>query len=189
MNERISIIQGDKYIQVEIKAKRNWLLLFLFSLVAIGWLTGSIAKFYQMFIDSAGSEQISSIGELAAWLVFGLIFAYLTSWLAFGKEIVKLTKDSISIKRVIFGFGGVKNYQLKDIDHFRRDKYTGSRFSLAYSLEIWGVAGGNLAFDYQGKKTHKFGLLLEEKDVQKIIKKVKPYLKEKLLIKGNFPDG
>ncbi len=182
MDERITFIQGDESLQVEIKAKRNWLLIFLFSLVALGWLSGSLIKLYQMFIDTNSSGQSAGIGELAAWLVFGLIFAYLTSWLVFGKEIIKFTPEIVSLKRDILGLGKAKIYQLQDLAGFRREKYKGSRFSLAYSLEIWGVAGGSLAFDYKGR-THKFGLLLTERDLQNIIKQAKPYLKDKV-VKG-----
>ncbi|HYL57876.1 MAG TPA: hypothetical protein VEU51_03325 [Candidatus Acidoferrales bacterium] len=86
---------------------------------------------------------------------------------AFGKEIVALSADALTIKRDILSFGPVRDFDLSSVRNLRVDPVRGALAAKAYSP--WpGYMSGVVAFDY-GAKTCRFGGGVDEPEARDIV--------------------
>jgi hypothetical protein len=119
------------------------------------------------------------------FLVFWVYYAYKVGrslfWILWGKELIKIDKDGLSIKKSIRGYGKSTNYFLENIQKFRTQQPKENSFQAVWENSPWIQNGERIEFDYIGK-TIRFGKKLNEKDAKLlfnlIIRKVEIYLKK-----------
>ena len=114
---------------------------------------------------------------LCGWLLGEVMLTYIFCWMAFGKEIVKISKGELGFKRDLFGFGKIRTFAINSIQDLRAAGSFMNPFSARFTamFEFWGLAGGNVAFDCNGK-TQRFGIWLTEPEAKEVVAKLKPYL-------------
>jgi hypothetical protein len=156
---------------VHIRALRNWGILLFIPLWLSGWTYGGIVA-----ISSLISHPESF---LAFWLVgwlFGEVFAALAwLWAAFGKEVVLIQQGTLTISKRIGGVQLARRYPLHEVRNIRASGWYGSPTSFSESLRPWGLSGGTVAFDHQGKPV-RFGIGLSEEEAREVATELAPYL-------------
>jgi hypothetical protein len=143
------------------------------------WLTLAVYAWVQAVADLA-TGRATSLLSLMLWLLgwtVGIGFvAFWGSWLRVGHELVTVSKDSLQIKREMFGLGPARRFALRDVSNVRAAGFFGSPWRWAGSLWYWGLSGGTVAFDVGGR-TYRFGIHLEEHEVRQVVEKLSPYLR------------
>ena len=109
---------------------------------------------------------------LGVWTVGGVFAIYAWLWQVMGKEIVTVQGQSFKTRRDIGGFGFDMEYnlvQMRDL-HVRQPGF--SPIDLSSSLQLWGIGGGVIVFDY-GAGTVRFGAGLDEAEAKQIVTAIK----------------
>jgi tetrahydromethanopterin S-methyltransferase subunit E len=75
-------------------------------------------------------------------------------------------------RRDIGGFGFDKEYDLVQMRDLRVAHLGVNPFDISSSLQLWGVGGGVIAFDY-GARTYRFGAGLDEAEAKQIVTAIK----------------
>src|SRR5208282_1174585 len=102
--------------------------------------------------------------------------SYLVLWHIVGKEIVTIANGQLTIKREILGFGRSHIYPVTKIRNLRASGIFGSPCTLAGMMNAWGLRGGVVAFDCDGK-THRFGAHLEEDEARQVVENLQSHLR------------
>jgi hypothetical protein len=172
IGKRSTAVDRTGGIEIHIKAPRHlWTLVFLPIWLAF-WTFGGFAAIRQ-FVSDPTSRGFLGIW-LIAWLVAELLASYVWLWMAFGKEIIAVWQGALSLKRDIGGWGRAKLLRLHECRNLRASGSFGSPFSFSESLRFWGVSGGTIAVDHQGRVI-RFGIGLEETEAQAVVRELAPY--------------
>jgi hypothetical protein len=81
----------------------------------------------------------------------------------------------LSIRHDILGRGWEKRYRISKIENFRAAGHFGSMMSWRGNMAYWGITGGTVAFDYEGK-TKRFGINLKEAEASQLVVHMKSLL-------------
>jgi hypothetical protein len=106
------------------------------------------------------------------WTVGGLFAIYALLWQFMGKEIVIVHGQTFKTRYDIGGFGFNKEYDLVQMRDLRTMQVGFNPLDLSSSLQLWGVGGGVIAFDY-GAKTIRFGTGLNEAEAKEVVTAIK----------------
>ena len=155
--------------------KNRWLLAFL-PFWWTGWTAGGIAVLVTAVMGDPVGGAFAAVW-LVFWFVAWVFTAYAWLWTAFGKEVIFVDYESLQIKRDLFGRGPTRAFVLRDISRFRAAGLYGTPHTFERSMAPWGLTGGMIAFELDGK-TRRFGLQLEEKEAHALVEKMRPYLPE-----------
>ena len=104
---------------------------------------------------------------LCAWLPVELVVSYVWMWWNTGLEIITIDHGILTIEWSILDYGWKKAYAISRISHLRTQGPFGSPTAWASGPAEWGVSGGTIAFDYNGK-TKRFGIHLIEPDATEL---------------------
>jgi len=133
------------------------------------WMAGSLlGEAFGANWLLAGEED-TPIFFLGAWVVLwtmsGGAALVACLWMARGQEIVTLRPDTLEIRRDVLGWGTTREY---DLAYARNLRVSQRRFDPKRPLEVLGVGGGSVAFDY-GARTLRFGSSLDEAEARQIV--------------------
>ena len=93
-------------------------------------------------------------------------------WQVLGKEIVTVRGQTLQTRRDIGGFGFGKEYDLPRMRDLRVEQVGFNPLEFSSSLQLWGIGGGTIAFDY-GAKTYRFGAGLDEAEAKLAVTAIK----------------
>ena len=89
-----------------------------------------------------------------------------------GKERILMGTSMLHVKRDVLGLGRTQTYELYKIRNLRvAPQPTGPRDTGA-ALRFSGLAGGLIAFEYEGK-TIRFGAAIDETEARMIVDRMK----------------
>jgi hypothetical protein len=133
-----------------------------------------------LFFDRKESDG-TSIPVLIFIVIFltiaGGFMIHSIAWQISGKEIVEVTAQSITIRRVALGLSSPKEYSANDIKDLR---VSSSNMNLNHPMLIWNNTSsypwqnnniGSLAFDY-GARTFRFGGGVDEAEAKQILAEI-----------------
>ena len=126
-------------------------------------------------------EKLIVVIFLCFWAYYFIRVGRALFWLLWGKELIKIDRDGLIIKRSIKGYGKSHTYFLENIQKIRVQMPKESSIQAIWENSPWIQNGERIEFDYIGK-TVRFGKKLEEKDskllFQLITKKIEEHLKK-----------
>jgi hypothetical protein len=171
---RATVSQLGGSLNVTIPAKRNIFVSAFMCIWLCGWTAGGIAAASSLF-GWTHFAMHSTSGEpggktfLAVWLCLWVLAECAVTgqllWVWFGKEVLVLGRDALTLTNQIFSFQRSKRFSLPDISKLRAqisDSYFNRR----------NVSGPNsMAFDY-GRGTINFGRGLDEGEARAIIEEM-----------------
>ena len=96
--------------------------------------------------------------------------------MAFGQEVVSVQQGVLGVERRIGSLGITNTYPLHECTGLRASGWFGSPFSSSASLRPWGLSGGTIAFECNGK-TVRFGLGLEEAEARSVVSELARYVR------------
>ncbi len=198
IGDRISTFTDKNYTSIIIYPKRErWKEALLFA-----WVIGfTFVGFYMIYlmlfgglenIDNSGikgnpeevlkNQKIYLSVFIGFWVYFEYKVVYGLLWLMFGKELIKIDRDKLSIKQSIFSIGKSKKYfndNIKKIELIEQKPFS---FGFDYENAFWRKGTDTLLFDYL-KKPVSFAKKLNEKDAKLLMRfmvdRVKKHSKSK----------
>jgi len=175
ISDRISVVKNEEELSIVISANADkrknrlmlaWLLLWSFCGVAI------VAGFFQ-----ADDKKMRLM--IAIWFAFWIYFEYIIGkawrWKRFGKEIVKVRKGELAMKKDVRGRGWVLIYPVREIKNLRFHEDKTPNWVKKFGEDYWSLGGETLAFNHQGKEI-RFGHQLGKDEQQKVMQLLKKYL-------------
>ena len=157
-------------VQVVIPAKKNiFIILFLFAWLG-GWFFGE-ASAIRSFAEPKGQELGFTAFWLLGWTVGGAFAALTWLWNIAGREILRFGSGKFTYRRAIGPLGLTKTYDLTHMKDLRAVPAP-SVFQSNRGLGVWGLTGGQIAFDY-GASTVNVGAGVDEAEAKTIVQSVK----------------
>jgi hypothetical protein len=151
----IEIEDSEASLQFTIRIQRQWAQILFLCFWLIGWTVGGVLATW-WFLTEKNSMCIMLF--LAFWLIGWLqseIYAVDSLfWQLGGKEIIEISKQSITLRRPIMGLWYSKKYQARDIENlcFRPIEYFNKPHWRRHA-NFWELGDNLLTFDYKGKTT------------------------------------
>jgi hypothetical protein len=176
MTNRITYLEQGSTLEIRIPTRKLGGFLVFLPVWLAGWTAGGVA----MLIALISGNPVGGIGFAVLWLVMwacGWLFTtYAWLWMAFGREIIRAGEGGVlTVKRDVFGLGSTKTFPIHAISDLRAAGLFGNPYSWSASMSHWGLSGGTVAFDHDGK-THRFGIHLEEDEARAVAERLRSYL-------------
>lgn len=172
---------SDKTTIVIYPQESNWSKAGIGAWLAM-WTVIGITMFWSFSLKLTDQEKIIVVVFLVFWAYYFVKVLSTFAWILWGKEFIKIDKDTLTIKKSIKKYGKAKPYFIENIRQFRT--YTPKKKSLqsAWEASPWIKGSDRIEFEHIGSVI-KFGKKLEEKDTQLLFKlitsKIDLYIKEK----------
>ena len=109
---------------------------------------------------------------LVGWTVAGIWTVIVWLWLFVGREILRLTPRTLSLRSEVLGIGVTREYSIEHVRNLRAVK-VGDYSTWGWSVVPRGDDG--LAFDYRARTVH-FGTWLDEREASQIIDELRVFL-------------
>jgi len=169
---RSTITGGPEGLEIVIPARRHPLALLFLGAWLVGWLLGEMTVITHLFSRSpAGPE-----GLLLIWLIFwtlgGGFAGYIWLWMLAGKERILMGTSTLHVKRDVLGLGRTRDYEFSKIRNLRVEPQPAGPRDAGAALRLSGLAGGLIAFEYEGK-TIRLGAAIDEAEAQMIVERMK----------------
>lgn len=169
---KLSFNKTQTALEINISAsisKKKYTLLWVWLLL---WTLCGMIVFSQFFVNHGQQTKIFMFVWFIFWIYFEykIVFAYM--WRKGGKEIIKLNRDGISIKRDINGNGKEKFYTKESIDNFKIVDFGSKNIALHMNTSFWAIGGETLKFESNGKQV-AFGMQLTELEAKEVYKQIK----------------
>lgn len=178
IGDRISTLTEKNEASIVILPKRKrWKEALLVAWV-VGFTTIGVYVIYLLMtgletIDNSALEgdQVENLRDqkvyLWVFLGFWAFFEYSVVkgflWVLFGKELIRITSDGLTIKNSIFSYGKAERYFLENIKNIELIEQKPFSFSFDYENAFWRKGTDNISFEYKNK-TINFGKKLDPKD-------------------------
>jgi hypothetical protein len=130
------------------------------------WTIGG-ATAIVVFIRGSGPRAFLGVW-LVGWLLGEIFVALAWCWMAFGREVISVRQRTLGVARAIGNLTMEKRYDLDECTGLRASGWFGPPFSFSANLRQWGLSGGTIAFEQNGK-TVRFGLGLEETEARSVV--------------------
>ena len=133
---------------------------------------------YSLFEDFYDKDtKLAFFIYLCFWAYFEYkgIHAYL--WRLYGKEMIKITEETLYYKKDIRSYGKLKTYIIDNIKLVETIDYSGQKFVQSYSNAFWTISGPTLFFSYIGKQI-TFAFQLEQADIEMLNKKLNYWIRK-----------
>ena len=167
IGNRIKILGSE----IRISSPKNIFMLIFLPIWLTGWTIGGAFAIKQVI--SGGSEEVwFLLIWLCGWIVGETFALYAFLWGIFGFEVIAAELGSLRIKRSILGYGRSRNYEISRLSNLRASGFFGPMMSWSSGMAEWGLSGGTIAFDYEGK-TKRFGIHLNENDATQLVSTLK----------------
>ncbi len=168
-DSRLTITDTVQGLRIVMPCRRSWFVIFFLACWILGWAVGEVMVSRQFLNGDAPSEgELFMLAWLGVWTVGGVVAIYAWLWQLMGKEIVTVHGQTFTVRRDIGGFGFDKEYELVQMRDLRVGPVGINPLDFSSSLQLWGVGGGIIAFDY-GARTHRFGAGLDEAETKQVV--------------------
>ncbi len=168
-DSRITIADTAEGLRIVMPCRRSWFVICFLAFWLCGWAVAELMVANQfMKGDSPPDGELFMLAWFGVWTVGGVVALYAWLWQLIGKEIITARGQTFHIRRDIGGFGFDKEYELVQMRDLRVGPVGMNPLGFSSSLQLWGVGGGVIAFDY-GARTHRFGAGLDEAETKQVI--------------------
>ncbi len=161
-------------IEITIPAKRNILMMLFIPVWLVGWGFGEVFVGYALVNNVNSGAKLFMGAWLVMWTVGGGFAVYAWLWLTVGKEIIRAGPELLAIKRDVLGFGRLTEYEWTHIFNLRASVQVWNPFARDAGMQLCGVSGGNVAFDY-GATTIRFANFLDEAEAKQLVKELETF--------------
>jgi len=170
---RITISDTVEGLRIVMPCRRSWFVIWFLGFWICGWAVGEVVVTRQYLQGDAPPDgELFILTWLGVWTVGGLVAMYAWSWQVIGKEILTVHGQQFTIRRDIAGVGFDKEYNLVEMRDLRVQLPGFNPIDVSSSLQLWGVGGGVMVFDY-GARTYRFGAGLDEAEAKQVMMAIK----------------
>ncbi len=184
IGDRISTFTNKDYTSIIIYPKRErWKEALL-----IAWVLGfTFVGLYMIFLLLFGLDSIDNSGIkgdpqevlrnqkiylsvfIGFWVYFEYKVVYGLLWLLFGKELIKIDGEKVTLKNSIFSFGKAKKYFNDNIKKIELIEHKPLSFGFDYENAFWRKGTDSLLFEYLNKPI-TFAKKLNEKEAKLLMR-------------------
>lgn len=151
--------------------KKAWVTALMGAWCAM-WLTIGVVMFWASFaLGMTETETIITFVFLAFWFYYAQKVGRSFLWMLYGKEMLKINENSLTLKRAIRKYGKATPYFFDNIERIRMSIPKENSIQSVWENSPWVVGGERLEFDYKGK-TIRFGRKLPEKEAKMLFQLV-----------------
>ena len=175
---RVTITETSGGLRMVIPGSRSWFVIGFLGLWICAWAVAEVMVPAQFLKGDIPPEaQSLTVAWFTVWTVGGLLAGYALLWQAVGKEMVALQGQAFILRRDIGGFGFDKVYDLAQMRDLRVGSSGFNPLDLSAALQLWGIGGGAIVFDYK-TMTVRFGASLDDAEAQQVLTAVKKHCRE-----------
>jgi hypothetical protein len=168
-DSRITITETSQGLRIVMPGRRSWFVIGFLGFWICGWGVAEVLVPLQVFQGDAPPEGESfMLAWFVVWTLGGLLAIYAWLWQVIGKEIITVQEQTVTTRRDIGGFGFNKVYDLPQMHNLRVWSVDINPLDFSSSLQLWGIGGGVIAFEYGGK-TYRFGAGLDEAEAKQVV--------------------
>jgi hypothetical protein len=166
---RITITDISGKLRIVIPCSRSWFIVGFLGFWICGWAVAEFMVSSQFLQGDAPPEGESfMLAWFVVWTVGGLLAIYAWLWQVVGKEIITVHGQTFTTRRDVGGFGFDKEYNLLQIRDLRVAQVRFNPLDISSSLQLWGIGGGVIAFDYEAR-TVRFGAGLDGVEAKEVV--------------------
>jgi hypothetical protein len=169
---RATITGGPEGLEIVIPARRQVVPLLFLGIWLAGWLVGELAAIELLFSRRPDRPEAFLLIWLIFWTAGGSVIGYLWLWMLAGKERILMGSSALRMKREVLGLGPTHTYELFRIRNLRVASPAAGARDARTTLGISGLAGGLVAFEYEGK-TIRFGAALDQLEAHAIAERMR----------------
>jgi hypothetical protein len=160
--------EGDT-LTIEVAAPRIRFLLLAGPIWLVGWCFGLYGAVFALGLGHRGYLLLDLflIAWLILWILGGLAVAALVLWGYRGRERLTLTPDTVTLERLVFGYGRKQTFPRTAVHNFRFRSVKTDVFGAKSKWSTLGVGGGKVRFDCNGKG-YSFGLGLPDQYAEQL---------------------
>ena len=182
-DSRVTITDASGELRIVIPCGRSLFVICFLGFWICCWAVAEVMVPAQFLNGNAPLEGKSLMfAWLGVWTVVGLLAIYAWLWQVMGKEIIAVHEQTFKIRRDTGGFGFDKAYDLPQMRDLRVAPVGFNPLNVSTTLQLWGIGGGVIAFEY-GAKTRRFGAGLDEAEAKQVV----DALKRRLTISARRP--
>jgi hypothetical protein len=172
-DSRITITDRTQGLRIVMPCRRSWFVICLLGFWICGWAVAEVLVAIQLLNGDAPPDGESFMWAwFGVWTIGGVFAIYALLWQVLGKEIVTVHGQTFRIRRDIGGVGLDQEYDPLQILNLRVGQVAFNPLEFSSSLQLWGIGGGMIAFDY-GDKTRRFGAGLDEAEAKQVVTAIK----------------
>ncbi len=170
---RISIADTAEGLRIVMPCRRSWFVICFLAFWLCGWAVAEVMVANQFLKgDSPPEGELFMLAWFGVWTVGGVVAVYAWLWQLMGKEMLTVRGQTFKIRRDVGGFGFDKEYNLVQMRDLRIGSAGASPLEFSSSLQLWGVGGGVIGFEYGGR-TARFGASLDEAEAKLVVTAIK----------------
>ena len=163
---RATVNKYDTYTEIIVPAKRIYFFMIFFGIYISGWILGGIAVIFSAAFSS--NPDFPVVMFILIWLLITSFITFFIGrgvwWMAFGKEIIIIERDVLTVEKKGALFVKPKSYDLNEAKNFRvQEDFVSYQnifgFNKAMLLNMWNT--GTIRFDY-GMQTVKIAGGIDE---------------------------
>jgi hypothetical protein len=110
---------------------------------------------------------------LAIFVAFWAYFEYVTVktflWIIFGKELIMIDSEAMSVKKSILRYGKSHRYFFENIKHFKYERPDTLSMNTFLDNSYWSTGSEVYKLDYMGK-SRTFGRKIDEKEAKQLFR-------------------
>ncbi len=163
--------------QVDIPARRNWLLILFLGAWLGGWVFGE-ADVSKQLLNSPSHEPMAFMAFwIVGWTIGGALAITALLWQLAGHEVIDIDSSRLKYRVQALGIGRTRSYAVADVKELRSVTYErGPGFNQRSLIPpIFGSGYGPVAFDY-GARTFRFGPSLDDAEAKMLVAELAPRL-------------
>jgi hypothetical protein len=173
------IMDTSDCLRLVIPYSRSWFVIGFLGFWLCAWAVAEVVIPFRFLEGEAPPSGWSlMVAWFMVWTVAGIVAVYAWLWQVMGKEIVIVQDGRLTLRRDIGGFGWDKVYELEKVRALRAEPVVFDPMDLSMALQLWGIGGGAIAFDYE-EKTHRFGIGLDEAEAKRLVAAIKKWWRER----------
>ena len=105
------------------------------------------------------------------WIVGTLFAVSVLAWMALGREEVDATASGLVLRQRLGPLKRERRFRPEKVEELRASPQSWNPWSFSGGMQLYGIGGGTVAFDY-GMRTHRFGASLDEAEAKVVARRV-----------------
>jgi hypothetical protein len=171
---RSTVSDESDELRINIPARRHWLLVIFLAAWLCGWAVGEIAVLSSI-VYGVGSRNppppLFLVVWLIGWTVGGGFAIYAVLWQLIGKQVILVNPVALTIRDELGRPIRSRQFDLGQVRDLRASQVAYNPWDYTSAMQVWGIGGGAIAFDY-GAKTYRFGSGLDEAEAKHLVKQI-----------------
>jgi hypothetical protein len=170
---RSSVTDTGPGLEIVIPARRRVFALLFLPVWLFFWTIGGLFAFATLLSpETPGGVDLFMGVWLCGWALGEVSVVTTILWMLRGREVVRVDRDVLIIRREVFGVGPTQEYDTREVANLRASPLPFGVGAYGSSpLALLRQGAGTIAFDY-GAKTYRFGIAMEEAEARILIRQM-----------------